>query len=355
MFKNQVKKLYCKHTTFFYFALISLITLATAGCSKKNTYSDPDVSNIPMEVHAIRFEQQLMRANGSNYRTVLDSLKMAYPEFFSLYFNDILSIPLRDTAYNAYDTIYKYIITDKYMLRLYDSVSVIYPTVSDVEADIKKAFQYYHYYFPEDTLPQVYTYIAPFVYQVFLGDSVLGIELNMFMGKHFSYYSSFAANMPQYMLYNFDKKNIAVQVMRMLQDKRIPGRGPEASLLDDMIAEGKMMYYLDRVLPGVPDSVKIGYSAAQIKWCEDNAEDIWKFFAGEELLLSTRTQDKQRYIGDAPTSYNMPGESPGKMGVWLGWQIIRAYMDQNKEMPLTELFADTNSLEILKQSNYEGK
>jgi hypothetical protein len=326
----------------------------SAACKNKQSMKKPDISGISVDATMIRFEKKLMDANGANYKEILLGLEKEYPQFYNLYVHDVLNMPAGDTAYNVYDTLYKYVIADAYMLRLYDSVENLYADISDVQQQIETAFAYHKYYFPHDTLPQLYTYIAPFVYQVVLGDSVLGIELNMFMGKNFGYYSSFAANLPQYILYNFERKNITVQVMRMLMDKKIPGKGAEANLLDDMITEGKMLYYLDAVLPAVADSVKIGFSEKQISWCENTSADIWKFFAGEELLFSTSIQDKQRYIADAPTSYSMPAESPGRVAVWVGWQIVREYMHKNKNVSLQQLLQEIDALKILKESNYDG-
>ncbi|MBC8048125.1 MAG: hypothetical protein H7Y00_15105 [Fimbriimonadaceae bacterium] len=334
---------------------MALLIFIAEGCKKKSGVPKPDVSDIEADIHIIRFEKNIMQANENNYRLVLDSLQKNYPEFFDLYTQDILTMPFNDTSYNVYDTLYKYMITDKYMLRLFDSVEHLYADMNDVEEKIEDAFKYYKYYFSQDTLPQIYTYIAPFVYQVVMGDSVIGIELNMFMGKNFAYYSSFAANLPQYILYNFERRNIPVQVMRMMMDKKIPNRGAEATLLDDMVAEGKMLYYLDLVLPDTPDSVKIGFTEKQITWCEENAEDTWKFLAGEDLLFSTSIQDKQRYLTEAPTSYNMPKESPGRTTIWVGWQIVREYMRKNPQLSLQELLNETDGLKILKESNYDGK
>lgn len=342
-----------KHKSFFVIAAILVCVFLIQSCGENNKIKTPDVSDIPVDVHFIRFEQALMQADGKNYIQVLDSLKALYPEFFRLYTGNVLNMPLHDSTYQVYDTLYHYMIADKYMLRLQDSVQQVYAHVDDVEKDVKQAFQYYLYYFPDSTLPQIFTYIAPFVYQVVLGDSVLGIELNMFLGNNFSYYSSFAANLPQYLLYRFRRENIPVSIMRMMADGSIASLGADASILDDMLYEGKMMYYLDLVLPKVPDSVKIGFSAEQIAWCKDNEEEIWKFFAGEELLFSKRIQDKQKYIGEAPTSQGMPEESPGRTAVWVGWQIIKQYMRNNPDVTIHQLFADTASYEILRKSNYE--
>ena len=135
----------------------------------------------------------------------------------------------------------------------------------------------------------------------------------------------------------------------------IPSLGADASLLDEMIAEGKMLYYLDLMLPDTQDSIKIGFTREQTSWCIENESDMWKFFVGEELLFSKKMQDKYRYLKDAPNSYNMPKESPGKAAIWVGWQIVRNYMQHEKGISLNQLFNEMDAIKILKESNYSGE
>jgi hypothetical protein len=346
-----------KNTLFFFIACMLVAgSMNGLSCKQKALMDYPDVSNIAVSVDIIHFENIMAEATAETYHKLLDSLEKKYPDFFQLYIHDIWNIPAGDSLFQVHDTLYKYLITDSYMNRLYDSVVLLYANMTDVTHALESAFKYYAYYFPTDTLPQVYTYIAPFVYQVVLGkNNVLGIELNMFMGKNFAYYGSFEANLPQYILYNFERRNIPVQVLRMLLDDKIQPPGADATLLDNMITQGKILYCLDAMLPHVPDSVKIGYSEKQMDWCEGSEPEIWKFFAGEELLFSKKIQDMQRYIGDAPNTYSMPAESPGRVAVWTGWQIVRAYMRNNEYVTLQELLQENDAMKILRESNYTGE
>ncbi len=335
-------------------ALIIFFIAGFSGCTQKSNLPHPDISAISANVQFERMETPFMQANGSNYRQVMDSMQEQYPSFFRLLTQDILSMrSYNESTYQLYDTLYHYMVADTYMLRLYDSVAALYSDISDVEEELELALRYYKYYFPDSIIPGLYTYVAPFVYQVVISDEVLAVELNMFMGKNFSYYSAFAANMPQYLLYRFDRSYMVVSIMRALMDGSIPDKGADANLLDAMVQEGKMMYYLDCMMPDAPDSVKIGFHAAQLDWCADNEADIWRFFAGEELFFSTRNQDKQRYIGEAPNAFGMPEGAPGRIGVWVGWQIVRSYMLQHPETTLGELFAITDGTTLLKGSGYK--
>jgi hypothetical protein len=331
-----------------------LAAILLFGCRDKNRLPHPDVSDIDFTLELKRFEDPLMQANGRNYREELDSLSHSDSAFYSLYTHQILNMQAYgDSNFLLSDTVYKYLISDAYMINLYDSIRLDFADMSSIEKELENALKYYRYYFPDLMLPSFYTYIAPFVYQVVVADEVMGIELNMFMGEHFSLYGELAANMPQYLLYRFDKRYMVVSVMRALMDGAIPDKGADANMLDDMLVEGKRMYYLDLMLPDTPDSIKIGYSSEQMAWCNANEAEIWKFFAGEDLFFSTRNQDKQRYIGESPAAFGMPEGAPGRIGIWVGWQIVRAYMQANPELTIQDLFNEMDAAKILKGSQYK--
>jgi hypothetical protein len=111
---------------------------------------------------------------------------------------------------------------------------------------------------------------------------------------------------------------------------------------------------MDLVLPDVDDSLKIAYTSVQIEWCEKNEADIWKYFIDNNLLYSTNKMDFYRkYFSEAPFTSGFPQDSPGRIGVWLGWQMVRTYMQNNTEISLEKLLSQTDAQFILKHSKYK--
>ena len=116
------------------------------------------------------------------------------------------------------------------------------------------------------------------------------------------------------------------------------------------------MYQLDCYAPDASDAQKIGYSIEEIEWTVSNEMPIWKYFIENKLLYSTDSDLYTRFIADAPFSkffIDIDKESPGKIGVWLGWQIVRSYM-RNNDVTLQQLL-QTNAEEIFKKSKYKPK
>ena len=58
------------------------------------------------------------------------------------------------------------------------------------------------------------------------------------------------------------------------------------------------------------------------------------------MLYKTEFEWVQRFLEPAPFSkfyLQLDNESPGRIGRWIGWQIVRSYMEQNPETSLEEL------------------
>jgi uncharacterized protein YjaZ len=69
-------------------------------------------------------------------------------------------------------------------------------------------------------------------------------------------------------------------------------------------------------------------------------------------LYVTGRMDIKRLIDDGPYTNGFPVESPGRAGVWIGWQIVRKYMDKNPEVSLDKLMQMSDSQKILNDSKY---
>ena len=120
-----------------------------------------------------------------------------------------------------------------------------------------------------------------------------------------------------------------------------------------MMLHGKVLYFLDLVLPDLPDTLKTGYTKAQEEWCNENEGKVWALFINDQLLYSTDSYLTGKFIQDGPFTSGLSEKSPAMLGSWVGWQIIRAYMESHHETTLQELFNIADSQELLSQSRYK--
>ena len=133
------------------------------------------------------------------------------------------------------------------------------------------------------------------------------------------------------------------------------GDPEKLQLLDIMINNGKVLFLMDQILPYAPDSIKLGYTAAQTQWCQDNELQIWSHLVGEELLYSTRMRDVRKLVDHSPNAPGMPAEAPGRVANWIGWQIVKAYMKRNPEVTFEQLLSLKDGQQILDLSKYKPR
>ena len=110
------------------------------------------------------------------------------------------------------------------------------------------------------------------------------------------------------------------------------------------------------LLPEISDAEKIGYTPEQITWCQENESYMWRYFMQEQLLYSSDSKLPSRFINTAPFSkfyLEIDNESPGRVGTWIGWQIVLSFM-KNNDVNLQQLL-QMDPIEIFQNSKYKPK
>ncbi|HVS92386.1 MAG TPA: gliding motility lipoprotein GldB [Mucilaginibacter sp.] len=332
--------------------LIFLTSLILAACGR---CKNPDVSNIDVKVTIERFDHDLDKMRTGSMEQQADFMKKKYGDFYRNYMAILPAGSTRDTGYfKALRSVFK---SPDYMA-LKHAVDSVYPNMDKQTADLTKAFKYIKYYYPNIKVPKFYAYFSGFAAQTSNGDGYFGIGLDMFLGANSKFYPALVQSIPHYLSRHFTPEYIVPRVVDgIARADMFPETDSNKTLLSHMIYNGKILYFMDRVLPDVADSVKIGYTPQQMKWCDDFKSQIWGYFLGENLLYETDYQKYQKYLGEAPFTPGLgeKNESAPKLGVWTGWQIVRQYMDKHPEVTLQQLMADHDAQKILNGSRYRPK
>ena len=231
--------------------------------------------------------------------------------------------------------------------------------LADVEPQINQTLENYLDVFGinEAMLPDVYTFISGFAYQVFLfdndGKTGIGLGLDMFLGEDFPYQRIHPSNpsFSQYLVRTYNKEHIGRKIAEVLvEEQLIPPSNP--NFLNLMIWGGKKLYLIDQILNFAPDTIVMEYSEEQLEWCNKNEPLIWRHFFEKDLFYETDLRKFNKLIAPAPTSPDMPPESPGQTGNFIGWQIVSAYMDRYPETSVAELIAMQDAQQLLDLSRY---
>jgi hypothetical protein len=192
----------------------------------------------------------------------------------------------------------------------------------------------------------------------FLGPDFIGISLQFYLGRDFSLYNTeYFTNTvaPAYRSRRFDKKYIISDVMKLITEDIFPDQSKGRPLVEQMIEKGKQWWMLDKFLPEVEDSVKTGYTKQQLAWCKANEGLIWSFVVKNEDLYSISPVTLQTYIGEAPFTQGFSQElSPGNIGQWIGWQIVKKYAENNPNLKPEEVMKSIPK-KILDEAKYKPK
>ena len=312
---------------------VLVIFFSLHSCKNETGVSD-DISRIPLNLTVLRFDREFAEAKPGD----IPKLKQKFPYLFPKQYSDSVWIAkLKDSLQNE----------------IFSEVNGTFGSFDTETADLELLFKHVLYYFPNYQVPEVITVISDVDYsnRVILADTLLLIGLDNYLGKDHKFYRG----IEHYIAAGLDKTYLISDVAGAF-GKTTLGFPSDRTFLAQMIYYGKELYLKDQLIPLATDAQKIVYTPEELEWARANEEQIWRYFIERELLYSTDNMLAPRFLDPAPFSkfrLELDNESPGRLGRYMGWQIVRAFMNNN-DVKLIQLLG-LSSDEIFKKSNYKPK
>jgi hypothetical protein len=338
------------------------LTLILSGCKGGNT--GPDVSGIPVELEVRRFERDFFKLDPQNPDSGYAALSGKYPGFSSLFLEHILGIPSDDSGGMRRWALQKFLTDYKPVFEISEKTfGDMGPAVSELRSSLQRV----KHYFPAYEAPtRLITFIGPMDayaegrtggYGDIITPEGWGVGLQLHLGADADLYTNEQGQLlyPRYISKRFEPSTIPVNCMKNLIDDLFPGMPTDRTLLDLMVDKGKRMYLLDLFLPpGTADTVKTGYTKAQLEGAEENEGLIWNFFLTNDLLYESAGPRIRPFLSDGPKTPELGDGSPGHIGLFTGRQIVRAYMRKNPGVTPDSLLR-TDAKTILAGSAYKPR
>lgn len=332
---------------------LALLLLNIIICSCNYKRNIPDVSGIKAPLRTERFDRDFFALDTNNISASLDQLQQKYPQFLNDYLYNILMLPpVQDSVMKkvrSFISDYK---------PVYDSVQKEFPSFDRQQQQILKGLQFVKYYFPQYKAPEkVITFVGPLEgYGNVLTSSGFAVGLQLYLGKNFSiYHSDYISEVyPEYQSRRFEPQYIAVNCMKNVIDDIYPPSNKKQTLIEQMVEEGKRLYVLDYLLPETADTLKTGYTKQQLEGCYDHEEMIWSFFLQNNLLYITDPLQTRDYVNDGPKTEALGEASPGNIGEFVGWQIVKKWMSMNDKTTLPQLL-QTPAKQIFEEARYKPR
>lgn len=315
-----------------FFLLPIVFCLLFWSCDQKSKV-EKAIEETPVNTKVERFDKLFFETPPKD----LDKLKKQFPYFFSPKVND---------------TVWLNKMTAPIWREVYTEVQKKYSNTDAIQNEVETLFKHIKYYFPKTKNPKIITLISDMdpSNKAIYADSLVLISLELYLGKEHKFYQ-----FPKYLKQNFEERQMMPDLVSSFSTREI-APSIEKNFLSQMIYFGKQLYLKDILLPEYNDAEKMGYTPEQIIWCQENESYIWRYFIEREMLYSDEQKLTSRFIDPAPFSkfyLEIDNESPGQVGAWIGWQIVRSYMENN-DATVGELMK-TNAKEIFEKSKYKPK
>ena len=317
--------------------LLSLFMLAflIGGCKDR---SIPDVDNIHVNLSTQRFEQDLFTTDTLNMASSIQKLLHKYPQFAETFLGTILNVDPQWSADSTASYVRSFVRSYR---NVFDSSQQVFNDFKPYEQEIKKGLQFVSYYFPSYKIPsRIVTYVGPLDgFGDILDEGVFYVGLHQHLGKSFSLYKTVwvEETYPDYISQRFSPEYIAVNAMKNIVLDLFPEKNEDKSLVVQMVEKGKRLYLLQKFLPHTKEYMLIGYSENQLKESYDHEATIWNLFVQNNFLQTIDYNVIKNYVGEGPKTPELGDASPGNIGSFSGWQIVKKYMDKNPGTDLKTL------------------
>ena len=329
-------------------SILIILAVVLCACQGGKKYFPEDIEAV--EVDIVRFDSAQLAVRSDSVKQDILKLYTDYEEFMPMFVEGILRLPTEDTAYLC--EMYRNFLTDTTMgfAQTNALAQSMFANIDKLQKTLNTGFSRLHYLYPKWEIPTIYLFVSGFNSSVMYYENIMGVGVDMYLGSDYPYYNQVVYN---YQKQTMRKECVAGDLLNLYIAYQIPYNSKYNRLLEHMIFRGKQMFLLSRLLPDEPAWEIIGYSKEQWDWCKTYEQAIWNRIMEKRDLFKTESMVRVSYMNDAPFTAEISQESPGRLGIWVGWQIIESYMRNNDKMSIQELISEGDAQKILEQSFYK--
>ncbi|MDR3142841.1 MAG: gliding motility protein GldB [Tannerellaceae bacterium] len=324
-----------------YLVILLLLPCVSCGGQENNPFADA----APVQIH--RFDKalfQLIEADDDS--TLQNRLLQEYYGMLDVTGKGVLNMQSPE-APGFFDRLVNYY-SEPALKGLYRDAITAYDSISDIEKQLGAGFAYLQAHFPAMETPAVYMHVSGLNQNVLAAENLLSLSIDKYMGKTYPLYLNFFYD---YQLEDMQRSHIVPDYLSGWLLSEYPFTGKENVLLERMVYEGKIRYLVSHALPGATPCELMGYSEKDYEWCTTHEKAVWKAIVERKHLYTPDHITANKYFEDMPSTF-LSLDAPGKLGVWIGWQIVTGYMKETHTTP-EELMKQTNAQEILTASKYK--
>ncbi len=322
--------------------------LALGGCGGCNGDRHRiDTGDVQLDIDIYRLDQLLFHAPNDSLHLASLRAHAELGEMYQVYIEDILQgAPIGDPQLSV---MLSRFVNDPDWSTVQVAIDSVFREMSGEEMEFTEVFKRMRVLFPDSMVPKIVAYNSGYNYGIYPTDSALGIGLEWFIGPDHPVIGVLAADaFPQYVKDRMRPEMLVPSAVKGWLMVHYLKQTPGEDVLTHLVETGKVMALLDALMPGTSPHLKFAFTEEQLKWAELNEFNIWKEIVNGDKLFSKKPIDVNRLFNDGPFTPGLPRESPGHIGEWIGYKMVRSYLDAHPKIAYAQLFQMNDPREILK-------
>jgi hypothetical protein len=322
--------------------LFSVISFLFLGCSGKKMYGEENC-RWPIQ----RFDTDLYAYLYRNDSSVFSGNSRLFLDEFGKH---VIYIGASDSL--GFEERLKQYFSNPVLQDLYKDEQEKMGDISQINKELAYSMELLFTHFPSMKPPRIYMHVSGLSQNVVVTDDILSLSADKYLGTDYPLYQGFFYDYQRQLM---TPERIVPDYLLGFMMANFPFKGNEEILLDKILYEGKLRYLLSCLLPDRKVWEYVAYNKEQYQWCSAHEAKIWMSVLENKHLFTPDYKTTGQYIKPAPYTAFLPVESPGRVGVWLGFRIVCSYMKNNPQTSLSELIAIDDNNEFLKKSKYKPR
>ncbi len=218
-----------------------------------------------------------------------------------------------------------------------------------LEEEVSDLFGHIRYYYPDFQDPKVSAIFSAYLDRdIVMSKNEIVVSLEFFYGPDAKY----RPRLPEYMARRYRVPYLVPMFIGLgLSQGYNEVSSSDQSLLAEMIYYGKSHFFVSKMDPDLPDTLNFGFSGEEVNLVQEEFEDIWSYFVERDLLFTNNFSEINRYVGERPNVLEISPDCPGRIGRYIGYQIVRSYFENNS-VELPALMAEPDAQKIFRESGF---
>ena len=338
-----------KLTNFFFAVLSILLTMLFYSCRHSDKHKNIDVDISGKTLTPLRFDEDCFNTDWNNAEHI-SALKSKYGKFFCLYLERILNAGPCDSLSTA--QMVQGFVGHSDFQDLKTEIQKNYPQerLDSLHEKILESALRMQTLVPNMKLPQLIWMNSGFNIGAYSTDEYLAVGLDFYLGNENRITKS--VPFPQYQKDDMIRSQLVSNAIKNLAYYYLLKADTvqhENDMLSEMIFHGKAHYLTWLAFEEIEDSTLMAWTTEQHTWTQGHQLNVWKEIARQEVLFSKNRLELQKWFEYAPftNAENVPQESAPQLGVFMGFQMVKSYMEKHPEISVIQLLKEDNAQKIL--------